>query len=254
MPDGRKMPESLELSKLVCIFAAENQKDSMNGDNTERIPQESECYQKGEGGILERASAFAQRILEEIEALAGTTSCKSVQLVRLKKWAQENSCWFSDRSQLGEFFDRGSENETYLSLDNKEIIKLNDFRYSDDNLTSFFERIKAHNKYFPDCQYKMIGFAENQNGKICAVLVQPFIAEARLATKEEINDEFVRLGFHPEDNGEYYTNDQHDIFDAVDGNVLVDDEGNMFFIDTIIYSSGTGGVEKYNSLSPRCSK
>ena len=80
--DGRKMPESLELSKLVCIFAAENQKDSMNGDNTERIPQESECQNETESGILERASAFAQRILEEIEALAGTTSCKSVQLVR----------------------------------------------------------------------------------------------------------------------------------------------------------------------------
>ena len=141
-----------------------------------------------------------------------------------------------------------------MSVDNKEIIKLNDFRYSDDNLTSFFVRINAHNKYFPDCQYTMIGFAENQDGKICAVLVQPFIAEARLATKEEIRDEFIRLGFHPEDNGGYYTNGQHDVFDAVDGNVLVDDEGNMFFIDTIIYSSGTGGFDKYNSLSPRCSK
>ena len=226
----------------------------MNGDNSERIPQESECHQKGESGILERASAFALRVLEEIEALAGTTSCKSVQLVKLKKWAQENGYWFSDRSQFGDFCDRGSENETYLSIDNKEIIKLNDFRYSDDNLTSFFERIKAHNKYFPDCQYKMIGFAENQDGKICAVLVQPFIADARLATKEEINAEFIRLGFHPEDNGDYYTNGLHDIFDAVDGNVLVDDEGNMFFIDTIIYSSGTGGVDKYNSLSPRVSK
>lgn len=115
--DDRKMPESLELSKQVCIFAAENQTDSMNGDNTERIPQESECQNETEYGILERASAFAQRVLEEIEALAGTTSCKSVQLVRLKKWAQENGCWFSDRSQFGEFFDRGSENEVYLSLE-----------------------------------------------------------------------------------------------------------------------------------------
>ena len=41
--------------------------------------------------------------------------------------------------------------------------------------------------------------------------------------------------------------------DAVDGNVLVDDEGHLFFIDTIIYESGTGGVETYNSLSPRAS-
>ena len=28
-----------------------------------------------------------------------------------------------------------SENETYLSADGKKVIKLNDFRYADDNLT-----------------------------------------------------------------------------------------------------------------------
>ena len=39
----------------------------------------------------------------------------------------------------------------------------------------------------------MIGFAENRDGKVCAVLAQPFIADARLATKEEIHDEFLRL-------------------------------------------------------------
>jgi hypothetical protein len=77
----------------------------MNGDKTERISQESECRNEEEYDILERASAFAHRILEEIEALAGTTSCKSVQLVRLKKWAQEQGCWYKDRSQFGEFFD-----------------------------------------------------------------------------------------------------------------------------------------------------
>jgi len=70
-------------------------------------------------------------------------------------------------------------------------------------------------------------------------------------TEVEIYDEFLRLGFHSEDDGEYYSNGRHDIFDAVDGNVLIDDEGNMFFIDTIIYASDTGGVDKYNSLSPR---
>ena len=61
----------------------------MNGDNSERLPQEGECRNEEEYGILERASAFSQRVLEEIETLAGTTACKSVQLLRLKKWAQE---------------------------------------------------------------------------------------------------------------------------------------------------------------------
>ena len=85
------------------------------------------------------------------------------------------------------------------------------------------------------------------------LLVQPYINDARLATKQEIHDEFIRLGFHPEDNGEYYTNGQHDIFDAVDGNVLVGSDGNLYFIDTIIYPSDTGGYETYQSLSPRFS-
>ena len=223
----------------------------MNGNNSERLSQEGECRNETESGILESASAVAQRVLEEIETLAGTTTCKSVQLVRLKKWAQEQGCWFDDHSQFGEFFDRGSENEAYLSVETGDVVKLNDFRYSDDNLTSFFERIKAHNKYFDACPYRMIGMAENQDGSICAVLVQPYIADARLATKEEIHEEFLRLGFHAEDDGAYYTNGQHDIFDAVDGNVLVDDDGHFFFIDTIIYVSGTGGVDIYNSLSPR---
>ena len=225
----------------------------MNGDYSERLSQEGECQNETECGILEGASETAQRVLEEIKALAGTTTCKSVQLVRLRKWAQVQGCWFTDRSQFGDFFDRGSENEVYLSPDGTEITKLNDFRYSDDNLTSFFERIRAHNKYFDACPYRMIGFAENRDGKVCAVLVQPYIDDARLATTQEIHDEFLRLGFHPEDDGAYYTNGQHDIFDAVDGNVLVGGDNHFYFIDTIIYPSNTGGYETYCSLSPRAS-
>ena len=225
----------------------------MNGDYSERLSQESECREAEQYGILDEASAVARGVLKKIEALAGTTTCKSVQLVRLKKWAQEQGCWFSDRTQFGEFFDRGSENETYLSPDQNYIIKLNDFRYSDDNLTSFFERLNAHNIYFPDCAYRMIGFGENSDGKVCAVLVQRFVHSVRLATKQEVHDEFIRLGFHPEDNGEYYTNGHHDIFDAVEGNVLMGDDGHIYFIDTIIYPSDMDGYETYCSLSPRAS-
>ena len=61
----------------VRIFAVVNSKNSMNGNNTERLPQEVERHQDGESGILESASAFAYRVLEEIEALAGATACKS---------------------------------------------------------------------------------------------------------------------------------------------------------------------------------
>jgi hypothetical protein len=79
------MQEILEVQEKTIIFASETLKVSMDGNHTERLSQESECREDGENSLLESASAFAQRVLEEIEALAGTTACKSVQLVRLKK-------------------------------------------------------------------------------------------------------------------------------------------------------------------------
>ena len=59
----------------------------MNGDTTERISQEDQCPKDGFDGLLARASAFAREVLSSIQALAGTTTCKGVQIARLKDWA-----------------------------------------------------------------------------------------------------------------------------------------------------------------------
>ena len=226
----------------------------MNGDTTERISQESHDGEPTSNGLLEKASAFSQNILESIQALAGTTACKGVQIARLKQWAIENKCWIEDPNKPGVYVDRGSENEVYMSTTDLKVYKLNDFRYSDDNLQPFFERIAAHNYYFNDCAYTLIGFSINQSGKICAVLTQQVVTNARLATTEEIRVQLEHLGFHAEDNGEYFTNGIHDIFDAVPNNVLIDDKGHIFFIDTIIFKSDTDGSDTYKKYSPNYSK
>ena len=134
------------------------------------------------------------------------------------------------------------------------MFKLNDFRYSDDNLDSFFERISAHNALFPDCAYDCVGFAYNQNNKFCAVLRQPFIHAEREATDEEITRELTKLGFTPQLAGEYFSNGQYDIFDALPNNVLRGSDGNLYFIDTIIYKTDRQNLATYKSLSPRYSK
>ena len=226
----------------------------MNGDTTERISQEFDGREPADNGLLEKASAFARSILESIQALAGTTTCKGVQIARLKQWAVENDCWIEDPTKLGVYVDRGSENEVYMSSTGLTVYKLNDFRYSDDNLQPFFERIAAHNCYFKDCAYTLIGFSTNQSGKTCAILTQQVVTNARLATPQEIKTQLERLGFHAEDNGEYFTNGIHDIFDAVPNNVLVDDVGHIFFIDTIIFKSETDGLDTYKKYSPNYSK
>ena len=72
----------------------------MDGDTTERLSQESQCSEGKEHGLLATASAFAGGVLSSIQALAGTTACKGVQIARLKDWAKENDCWINSSSKF----------------------------------------------------------------------------------------------------------------------------------------------------------
>ena len=65
----------------------------MNGDHTERLPQEGKCRNENESGILEDASTFAQRVLKEIEVLAGTTACRSTLVACYQRDARNLSNW-----------------------------------------------------------------------------------------------------------------------------------------------------------------
>lgn len=220
----------------------------------DRVPQEENQGEASVDSLLERASDEARRLLKTIQEIAGTTSCKGVQISGLKKWAKQQGCWISEISLLGIFTDRGSENEVYIDNSAKTVYKLNDFRYSDDNLEPFFQRLRLHNALFPDCAYSLIGFAENRDGVICVVLSQPFIRADREASIEEIAGALALMGFMPQQEGEYFSNTEIDIFDAVPNNVLHGIDGNLYFIDTILSPASENYIETYQSLSPRAKK
>ena len=92
----------------------------MNGSLSQRISQKSNYRETQVDGLLEKAETFARGVLESVQALAGTTACKGVQIARLKEWAIENACWVDSMDELGTFVDRGSENEVYLSKGNSQ--------------------------------------------------------------------------------------------------------------------------------------
>ena len=127
-----------------------------DGDN-KRISQTGDRPKEEIRSRMAEASAIVRSVFGSIQAVAGTTACKGVQIHALYKYAIEHGCWFYNLSELGVFSDRGSENEVYISYSGKWVYKLNDFRYADDNLLSFFERLEAHNLYFPDCAYDLVG-------------------------------------------------------------------------------------------------
>ena len=96
-----------EIQPKFVSLHTEHIKGRMNGDQTERLSQEGECREEGKCSILDAASAFARGVLEAIEKLAGTMACKSVQLVRLRQWVQEQGRWFEDRSLSPRFSGEG---------------------------------------------------------------------------------------------------------------------------------------------------
>ncbi len=216
----------------------------------DRLSQKDYSQANGISGLLEEASNEATRILRSIQEVAGTTTCKGVQIEGLRKWAVKTGCWIDNKADLGVFSDRGSENEVYFKVEKACVYKLNDFRYSDDNLNGFFERIKIHNYLFPACAYEFVGMAENQEGKVCAVLTQPFIRSDRESTIEEIAGALALMGFIPLQNGEYFSNGEIDVFDAVPNNVLHGIDSTLYFIDTILCKSCDNFLETYKSLSP----
>ena len=129
-----------------------------------------------------------------------------------------------------EFLSKGGENEVYTG--NEDIVvKLNNFEYAGDDLENFFIRIAAHNKFFGNVPYQMIGFSYNSQQEFCAVLTQPYILAEREATEDEIIVYMEALGFEMDYIDEFHNND-YEVFDAVPNNVLYGIDGDLYFIDT----------------------
>ena len=55
----------------------------MDGNTTDRLSQKDYCRKEKIGSILEDAAEVAGRVLSSIQALAGTTACKGVQIAKL---------------------------------------------------------------------------------------------------------------------------------------------------------------------------
>ena len=182
--------------------------------------------------LLEQAASIARRSKKAAGETEPTEGYKRGQIKELIKFADDNNLWI-DISRLNiTYMDRGGENEVFHD-GNVSVIKLNNFGYAGDDLENFFIRITAHNKFFSNVPYQMIGFAYNSQQEFCAVLIQPYILAEREATEDEIADHMQALGFEMDYYDEFHNSD-YEVFDAVPNNVLYGIDGNLYFIDTQI--------------------
>ena len=182
--------------------------------------------------LLEQAACIVRRSKETAGTLEPTESYKRGQIEELISFADSNGLWIDFNNLSVIYLDKGGENEVFYD-GAAPVYKLNNFEYAGDNLENFFIRITAHNKFFSNVPYQMIGFAYNSLHEFCAVLIQPHIKAEREATEDEITDYMQALGFEMDYLDEYH-NDQYEVFDAVPNNVLYGIDGDLYFIDTQI--------------------
>lgn len=182
--------------------------------------------------LLEQATCITRRSKEATGEVEATEGYKGRQIKELIEFANANNLWI-DLSHLNiTYMDKGGENEVFHD-GKSSVIKLNNFEYAGDDLENFFIRINAHNKFFSNVPYQMIGFSYNSRQEFSAVLTQPYILAEREATEDEIAEYMEALGFEMDYIDEFH-NDQYEVFDAVPNNVLYGIDKDLYFIDTQI--------------------
>ena len=182
--------------------------------------------------LLEQAACIVRRSKEATGTLEPTEGYKRRQIKELISFANINELWIDFNNIPAIYLDKGGENEVFYD-GAATIYKLNNFEYAGDDLENFFIRITAHNKFFSNVPYHMMGFAYNSQHEFCAVLIQPYIKAEREATEDEIAEYMEALGFEIDYIDEFH-NEQYEIFDAVPNNVLYGIDGDLYFIDTQI--------------------
>ena len=182
--------------------------------------------------LLEQTACITGRSKEATGEVEPTEGYKGRQIKELIEFANVNNLWI-DLSPLNiTYMDKGGENEVFHD-GKSSVIKLNNFEYAGDDLENFFIRINAHNKFFSNVPYQMIGFSYNSRQEFSAVLTQPYILAEREATEDEIVEYMEALGFEMDYIDEFH-NDQYEVFDAVPNNVLYGIDKDLYFIDTQI--------------------
>ena len=182
--------------------------------------------------LLEQATCITRRSKKATGEIEPTEGYKGRQIKELIEFANANNLWIDLSSLNITYMDKGGENEVFHD-GKSSVIKLNNFEYAGDDLENFFIRINAHNKFFSNVPYQMIGFSYNSRQEFSAVLTQPYILAEREATEDEIAEYMEALGFEMDYIDEFH-NDQYEVFDAVPNNVLYGIDKDLYFIDTQI--------------------
>lgn len=177
---------------------------------------------------------------------------------RLVNIAKQHGLFVSDeiiKSFTGKVAKRTGESAVYIDKEAGKVTKVKD-PYAKSAMKSgvqpedaAFEHL-VHNLLFPETAYTLVGISENL-GDVRIVLSQDLVQSKGQPTKEQIAKALAAKGLFPEDNYSF-GNEFVSVTDVEGDNVLLGEDGTVYFIDPIIRFKkplrevvvALGGVEK----------
>ncbi|MDR3246957.1 MAG: hypothetical protein LBT50_11085 [Prevotellaceae bacterium] len=174
----------------------------------------------------------------------------------LKQYATDNNLWIPEKEIADKAVRQlpsGYESHVYLGKD-EYVTKFVKYRILDNTPEGFIDnRISLYNYVFPDTYYELVGFSETGDN-FEFVVRQPFIQGRHLDFNNEsdvklLDAEMEKIGFK-QLVPTVYKNDNIGLYDFRNGNVIIDSDGNILFIDIVPklnMPSPLGGVRDYGS-------
>lgn len=201
--------------------------------NNEQLSQTKKQGLQTAGTIATKAEA----VLERGGGTISENTPREEQIDQLRVWSYDNGYFIEDYQKLGKFQERGMESEVFYNKKNNSVIKVNDLEFYETPL-EYLEAISVHNELFPEAKIQLKGFTTRQDTfNFAFIIEQPFIIAERGATQKEVQEELSKMGYsYIEDNT--YTNGTYTIEDLHEGNVLIDADGRLYFIDPVIRTNG----------------
>ena len=131
-------------------------------------------------------------------------------------------------------FQSGNECENWIDPIDNVLYKMNTLTHVGEDILKLLVRIDMYNALFPETAMRFVGLQIMSATNVFPIFTQPFIKNARFATKGEIDEYMQSLGFISTGEDGRYSNGQILLWDIKPKNVLRIADDTTFVIDAEI--------------------
>lgn len=209
--------------------------DNYETDDTNKQPTQIESSKENIGIELSKIANVAREIHKANPKIKEEFIGKKLENDAIIEYAKSNNLWVDDYISIygNKAHAYGVESDVYLSRDGKSVYKINN-GIQHGTWLDFFNRIIAHNIYFPETKYEIVGYTQKDN-KLAIILKQDVVEIIEAATDAQLEKDLTESLF--------IYNSRNNVKDVINGvilrdlhkeNVVINNKGDVLYLDPII--------------------